>query len=141
MELQHNWLSKQGRQEIASKIQQGVPADKILDDIHQSIPNNLHRHHILDKKDINNIQQAYGLKEIQRHPNDQQSVLACIEEWESSPDTNPILFHKMQGEESADQPLQQDFMIVVQSPVQKRMLQQFGSKGVCVDPTPWNNSL
>lgn len=136
MELQHIWLSKQGRQEIASKIQQGVPADKILDDIRQSMPNNLHRHHILDKKDINNIQQAYGLKDIQRHPNDQQSVLAWIEEWKSSPDTNPILFHKMQGEGSADQPLQEeDFMIVVQSPVQKRMLQQFGSKGVCVDST------
>lgn len=43
MELQHIWLSKQGRQEIASKIQQGVPADKILDDIRQSMPNNLHR--------------------------------------------------------------------------------------------------
>lgn len=31
------------------------------------------------------------------------SVLAWIEEWKSSPDTNPIIFHKMQGEESADQ--------------------------------------
>ena len=92
MELQHIWLSKQGRQEIASKIQQGVPADKILDCIRQSMPNNLDRHHILDKKDINNIQQAYGLKEIQRHQNDQQSVLAWIEEWKSSPDRNPILF-------------------------------------------------
>lgn len=61
-----------GRQEIASKIQQEVPADKILDEIHQSMPNNLHRHHILDKKDINNIQQAYCLKEIQHHPNDHQ---------------------------------------------------------------------
>ena len=72
MELPHIWLSKQGWQEIASKIQQEVPADKILDEIHQSMPNNLHRHHILDKKDINNIQQAYCLKEIQHHPNDHQ---------------------------------------------------------------------
>ena len=40
-ELQHIWLSKHGRQEIASKIQQGVPADKILDDIRQSMPESL----------------------------------------------------------------------------------------------------
>ena len=42
----------------------------------------------------------------------------------------------MQGEKSADQPLQQeDFMTVLQSPVQKGMLQQFAWKGVCVDST------
>ncbi len=51
--------------------------------------------------------------------------------WESH-----FLLYKMRGEESADQPLQEeDFMIVVQSPVQKRMLQQFGWKGVCIDST------
>lgn len=97
MELQHIWLSKQGRQEIATKIQQGVSADKILDDIRQSMPDTLHRHHILDKKDISNIQQAYGLKNLQRHANDQQSVLAWIQEWKSSPDTNPILYYKDAG--------------------------------------------
>ena len=136
VELQHTWLSKQGRQEIALKIQQGVPADKILDDIRQSIPNSLQRHHILDKKDINNIQQAYGLKDVQRHANDQESVLAWIEEFQSSPETNPILFHKMQGEENEEHPLQkEDFLIIVQSPIQKTMLQRFGAKGVCIDST------
>ena len=136
VELQHTWLSKQGRQEIARKIQQGVPADKILDDIRQSIPNSLQRHHILDKKDINNIQQAYGLKDVQRHANDQESVLAWIEEFQSSPETNPILFYKMQGEENEEHPPQkEDFMIIVQRPIQKTMLQKFGAKGVCIDST------
>ena len=136
IELQHIWLSKHGRQEIASKIQQGVSADKILDDIRQSMPESLQRHHILEKKDIHNIQQAYGLKNVQRHANDQQSVLAWIEEWRSNPETNPVLFHKMQGEQIDDYPLQEeDFMIVVQSPIQKTMLQKFGSKGVCIDST------
>ena len=61
MELQHIWLSKKEWQEIASKFQQGAPADKILDVIPQSMPNNLHRDHILE------------------------SVLAWIEEWKSLP--------------------------------------------------------
>ena len=101
-------------------VPQGVSADKILDDIHQSMPQSLQRHHILAKKDIHNIQQAYGLKNVQRHANDQQSVLAWIEEWRSNPETNPVLFHKMQGEQIDDYPLQEDFMIVVQSPIQKK---------------------
>lgn len=45
-------------------------------------------------------------------------------------------FYKMQGEESAGQPLQlEDIIIVVKSPMQKTILQQFGSKGVYIDST------
>jgi len=40
----------------------------------------------------------------------------------------------MEQEERDDQPLQQDFMIAVQSPVQK-MLPNFGPKVVCVAST------
>ena len=34
------------------------------------------RDHIIDKQDVINIQRAYGLEEVQRHPNDQTSLLA-----------------------------------------------------------------
>ena len=36
-ELQHVWLSKGKRQELAAKIQQGVPRDRILSDIKESV--------------------------------------------------------------------------------------------------------
>ena len=93
--IEHTWLSKQRRQEIAYKIRQGVSSEKILDDIRQSMPSNLYRHHPIDKKDISNIQLAYGLKSVIRHKDDLKSVLAWIEEWKTDPETNHVLFHKM----------------------------------------------
>lgn len=50
----------------------------------------------------------------------------------------PTQYHstKYKGEENDEHFLhQEDFMVVVQSPIQKRMLQQFGAKVVCVDST------
>ena len=76
-------LPRGKREEIAAKIKQGVSADKILDDIRDNIHGDtLQRHHLLDKKDILNIQQAYGISDVQRHANDQESKLACLREWE-----------------------------------------------------------
>ena len=61
-----------------------------------------HRYHLIDRKDINNIEKAYGLDQIRRHMNDQQSVLAWIEEWKKDDETNPILFYKLQGKTAPD---------------------------------------
>ena len=48
------------------------------------------RDHIIDKQDVINIQRAYGLEEVQRHSNDQRSVLAWIQEWQNST-SNPVV--------------------------------------------------
>ena len=48
------------------------------------------------KTNIANIEQAYGLKDVQCHPNDQQSVLPWKEKWRQTED-NPILYYKLQG--------------------------------------------
>ena len=75
-DIQHTWLPKGKRQELAAKIQQGVPREKILDDIRDSeTENNFFRHHLLEKKDLLNIERAFGLKDFQRHINDQDSGL------------------------------------------------------------------
>ena len=68
--------AKRKRQEFAAKIQQGVLREKILDDIRDSVTeNNFFRHHLLEKKDLLNIERAFGLKDFQRHINDQDSGL------------------------------------------------------------------
>lgn len=62
-ELQHLWLSKGKRQELAAKIQQGMPRDRILSDVRDSVTeDNLSREHLLERKDLSNIQRAFGLK-------------------------------------------------------------------------------
>ena len=98
-EIQHTWLPKEKRQELAAKIQQGVPREIFLDDVRDSVTeNNFPRHHLLGKKDLLNIERAFGLKDFQRHISDQDSALAWITEWEQSADTNLILFYKFQYE-------------------------------------------
>ena len=69
---------------------------KILDDIRNNVGTEFLRDHIIDKQDVINIQRAYGLEEVQRHANDQTSVLAWIQEWQNST-CNPVVWYKLQG--------------------------------------------
>ena len=123
------------------KIREGISRERVLDEIRESVAKDLHRHHLVDKKDLNNITTAYGLENIRRHGNDQQSVLAWIEEWKENEETNPILFYKLQGEEASDgvSLAKEDFFIAVQTPLQKHMFKQFASNGVCCDTTHGTN--
>ena len=126
VELWHARITKGWRRGTAAKIQKGVSKEKILDDIRDDIGSSFFRHHLVDNADLNNIKRSFSLDEIQRHINDQQSVLSWIKEWETS-GSNPILYYKLQGEENTDAsiPLQKDdFMIVVQAEAQKNNWQR-----------------
>ncbi|KXJ25287.1 hypothetical protein AC249_AIPGENE14600 [Exaiptasia diaphana] len=103
VEPQHLRLSKEKHQEIAAKIQQGVTRDHILNDVRKSVTDDFKRHHLTERKDMDNIIRSYGLNNVQRHTNDQQSVLAWLREWESSDEMeNPVLYYKRQGVEADD---------------------------------------
>ena len=63
-------------------------------------------------------------------------IVAWITEWEQSVDTNPILFCKFQDEMVEGYDLfKEDFVLIIQSPFQRHMLQKFGTKGICCDST------
>ena len=140
-ELQHTRVTKRKRQEIAAKLKQGVSRERIIDDIRESVSGKLGRHHLMARRDIANIEQAYGLRDVQRHANDQQSVLAWIEEWKQT-EENPILYYKLQGQEAEEgfDLSKDDFFIVIQSRIQRQMFQKFASKGVCCDSTHGTNA-
>ena len=72
----YTWISQKKRNEIAAKLQQGVSKEKTIDDIRNNVGTEFLRDHIIDKQDVISIQRAYGLEEVQRHPNDQTSLLA-----------------------------------------------------------------
>ena len=72
-----------------------MTSDKILDDIRDNVIGDFSRHHLVDKQDLANIKRSFGLDDVQRHDNDQDSVLSWIKEWESS-DENPVLYYKLQ---------------------------------------------
>ncbi len=139
MEMQHTWLPKRKREQIAALLQQGVTREKILEDIRESAINEADeftRQHLLEKKDVDNITRSFGLDQVRKHENDQESVKAWFEEWQSS-ESNPVLFCKIQGEDPPDDVdlCAEDFMIVMQTPFQKLMAQKFAEKGVCIDST------
>ena len=51
-EIQHIWLSSEKRREVAAQINQGVSADRILEDIREEmLDEDIKRHQIVVKKD------------------------------------------------------------------------------------------
>ena len=61
-DLQHTWLPKQKKEEMAALLQQGVSKDKILGDIreHGIQGESFKRYHLTDRKDLSNISRAFG---------------------------------------------------------------------------------
>ena len=91
-ELQHTWINKSKRQQIASLLKQGVSRDRILNDIREQATQQesaFTRYHLATKKDLANIMSSFGVSEVQRHPDDQESVRAWIEQWKMS-ESNPV---------------------------------------------------
>ena len=135
LSMEHIRLNKRQRHGIAPKLAQGVALEKILDEIRDNVGMDFRKIHLLDRKDIGNIRNSYNIDSVKRHENDQQSVLSWIQEWEKE-DYNPILYHKLQGQESDNPALKdEDFMIIIQTKAQRELYQKFGSNGVCADAT------
>ena len=85
--LEHLRLPKCQRAMIAAKIQQGVTRERIIDHIRESLGETFQRQHLA------NLESAFGLQRVQRHGNDQLSVLAWIGEWQSSEESeSPVLY-------------------------------------------------
>lgn len=142
-QLQHTWLAKTKRQEIAALLQQGVSRERILGDIREEAMqqgDDFKRSHLTGKKDLSNIMASFGIDDVQRHADDQESVRAWVEEWRQS-ENNPVLFCKFQGEDGPEgiDLAKDDFMIIIQSPFQKVMSNKFATKGICVDATHGTN--
>ena len=91
-DLQHTWLPKQKKEEMAALLQQGVFTNKILGDIREKGMQGeaFKRYHLTDMKDLSNISRAFGFE------NDQKSVRAWIQEWQRS-GNNPVIYYKLQG--------------------------------------------
>ena len=85
-QIQHIWLSKHKKEQIAAQLQQGITRDRILNDIRDEAlkGEDLKRYHMTVAKDLANIKRSFGLFDVQKHSNDQDSVLAWIQEWQSS---------------------------------------------------------
>ena len=112
---------------IAAQLAQGVTFEKILDCVRDSVESKVQRIHLMNRKDLHNIQQAYNIQGIERHSNDALSVHAWVEEMKSK-EHNPISFYKQQGSVVADIGKNtclhtQDFALCIQTTLQCEMME------------------
>ena len=140
--LGHIRLSEEDRLTVIGKLVQGVTFDKILDDIRSSVNEDFKRIHLIQRKDLNNIERALKLEGGQRHHGDATSVAAWVEEMKGKGEDNVVLTYKPQGVNDDGKGLKKDdFLIVLQTPIQAEMLKRFGEhKVVCVDATHGTNA-
>lgn len=123
--------------QLAGQLAQGVNFDRILDDIRDNIQDQFCRMHLTTRKDLLNIERTYGLKGIERHRDDALSVKAWVEELKED-DNNPVLLYKSQGDAPPIGLNREDFILVLQTPLQADMMKKFPGI-VCVDSTHGTN--
>lgn len=135
-ELKHLFLTKDEREMLAKKIAAKIPYEEILDDVWSTFkPDLKERIHLLTRKDLDNIEQAYQLTDDGvYHANDAVSVHSWVEDVKKK--ENSILYYKPQGLEDRKNNIPaQDFALVVMTDAQREMLQKYGSKAIAMDGT------
>ena len=140
--LGHTRLQHNQREAIAGKLAQGVQVQHILDTIRDTVGERLDRIHLISRKDINNIERAYGLQGCRRHDDDATSVGLWVREMQSKGTKSPVLVYKAQGIKSFNEhPTlhENDFMLAIQTPFQAEMLKSFGHNVICIDATHGTN--
>ncbi|XP_069582362.1 uncharacterized protein [Ranitomeya imitator] len=147
MSLGHRTLSRDDCTEIAGLLESGRPLLTILDLVRDSCLNSEHfqRIHLLTKMDMRNITTEFNLKKDRLHQNDAISLEIWVNSFlEGNMDYHPVVFYKRQ--EESDKPVvgsphlnDEDFLLVIMTPYQKKMFVEFGSDIICVDGTHGTN--
>jgi hypothetical protein len=138
LSIGHIPIQKDTRLAIASKLVSGVSGENIINNIRESIGSEIKRIYLLNRKDINNIKQAFKIDNAQKDNDDATSVAAWVEEMKND-QSNPVILYKPQGERQpahCDNLSDDDFLIALQTPLQQQMLQTFSQdQTVCIDST------
>ena len=95
--LGHIRLPYSHREAIAGRLSQGVTIEHILDSIRDNVGDSFERIHLTSRKDIRNIERAFGLKGDRRHDDDATSVELWVNEMNDKGDESPVLIYKPQG--------------------------------------------
>ena len=133
-ELAHLYIPEPVRMTVASKLQQGAKVDRILDDIRDSVWNDMTCEHLVTRQDILNIKRQFN---IERNKNDHTSLQAWVEELHLQP-YDPIVIFKQQGNtqgEEMDDIGKDDILLGIQTEFQRDIMMEFGNNIICIDAT------
>ena len=129
-DIAHLTLPRRVKMLIATKIQQGVSVDRILDDVRDTIAYGDERH-TQHQKTIKCAQRLETQCRFYKH----RYLQLIIKENEKH---NPILYYKSQDEIDATGLLEKDILFCIQR-VSVRHAEKFGSKAICMDATHRTN--
>lgn len=119
---------------IAGKLAQGVEVSRIVDDISSKMTE-MTRDKMISRKDITNIKALYNIAGFQKHADDGESVYLWVNHLQKE-SNNPILFYKPQSKETESENLDDsDFLLCIQTPFQRTLLEKFGHKMIFIDST------
>ncbi|XP_035225897.1 uncharacterized protein LOC118198347 isoform X4 [Stegodyphus dumicola] len=121
---------------MEGKLIHGVTSTKILQEIR--VPEEeLKRGNLISRKDLSNIKHKFGISNTLsgcHNENDALSVKSWVEGMKEKAD-NVVLFYKEQGMKH-DHLNENDFLLIIMTPVQKHMLKVFGcGDRICIDST------
>ena len=142
LSLGHLRICDEEHTAIAQQLRQGVDFEHILEKIRDNVGKQFQRLHLLTRKDINNIELAYGFKGTQRHNDDATSVQILVEEMKMS-ESNRIILYKPQGmpqPEACENMCNNDFMLVIQTHLQAEIIKKYSyDRVICIDSTHGTN--
>ena len=134
-ELSHFPVPVEVKNCIASKLQAGVPIERILDDVRDTIHDHIEREHLLSRRDVFNIQRHLNIQCIEKHHSDHVSVSAWVTEMREMT-CNSILVFKNQGDDDqgndTNNLAKDDFLLAFQTAYQRDMMTKFGEKCMCM---------
>ncbi|XP_077967612.1 uncharacterized protein LOC120326329 [Styela clava] len=141
-ELGHTRIHWRDRKEIELKLKSGMSRHKILDEIRGSLDQStgLSRVHLVSLQDIYNIEKKCGIRASRGRYCSESGITAqaWIEGMQHSED-NPVLLIKYQQESATEKYSnlrEDDFLLILQTPLQSKMLQKHGPRQfMCVDAT------
>ncbi|XP_064469189.1 uncharacterized protein LOC135383797 [Ornithodoros turicata] len=144
-DVEHLRISSSDRNTIISYLQSGLPVDKILENVRGEYPTraeDLRRSHLITAADIRNIANAEGIRLWRLHDDESESVKKLVHRLDES-EQSPILLFKPSGVPSGpDLPriIEDDFILVMQTPEQREQLLTFGAEVICVHAVPGAHS-
>lgn len=141
-ELGHTRIHWRNRKEIETKLKSGMSRHKILDEIRGSLDqtSDLSRVHLISLQDIYNIEKKCGIRASRGRYCSEAGITAqaWIEGMQQSEDS-PVLLIKYQQEAASEKHSclsEDDFLLVLQTPLQAKMLQKHGPRQcMCIDFT------
>uniref|UniRef100_A0A1X7T4G0 MULE transposase domain-containing protein n=1 Tax=Amphimedon queenslandica TaxID=400682 RepID=A0A1X7T4G0_AMPQE len=141
-ELDHLHLPDSIRAMIAAKLSDGVTLSNILDSVRDNVES-INRTALLCCQDVHNIKHQYNIEGTKHHENDHKSVSLWVDSLRSEAATdddsdNAVLIFKQLGHEQSndiDDIGKNDFLIGIQTCIQRKILKKFGPAAICIDST------